>query len=46
MFSLNLLNSMTKIPVITIKGLNPATFCVRYQDARTAPEDTYERQDL
>ena len=36
-FSLNSLNSMTKFSVITLKGLEPATSCVRDQDATTAP---------
>ena len=34
MFSLN---SVTKIFVITVKGLEPATSCVRDQDVITAP---------
>ena len=42
MSSLNSLNSMTKIFVITVKGFKPATSCVRDQDATTAPA----RQDL
>ena len=45
MFSLNLLNSVTKIFVITVKRLetcHPATSCVRDQDAITAPA-TYVR---
>ena len=37
MFSLNSLNSVTEIFVITVKGLKPATFCVRDQDATTVP---------
>ena len=41
-FSLNVfLNSVTKIFVITIKGLEPANSCVKDQDATTC-----ERQDL
>ena len=35
--SLNLLNSLTKIFVITIKGLKPTASCVRDQDAITVP---------
>ena len=36
-FFLNVsLNSVTKIFVITVKGLEPATTCVRDQDAATA----------
>ena len=31
------LNSVTKIFVITVKGLEPTTSCVRDQDAITAP---------
>ena len=34
MFSLN---SVTKIFVITVKGLEPATSCVRDQEATTVP---------
>ena len=37
MFPLNLVNSMTKMFVITVKGLKPATSCLRDQDAITAP---------
>ena len=37
MFSLNSANSVTKIFVIKVKGFEPATFCVRDQDATTAP---------
>ena len=37
MFSLNSVNSVTKIFVITVKGLEPATSCVADQDAITAP---------
>ena len=37
MFSLNLLDSVTKIFVITVKGLEPATPCARDQDPTTAP---------
>ena len=37
MFSLNSLNSVTKIFVIAVKGLKLATSCVRDQDATTAP---------
>ena len=33
----NSLNSVTKIFLITVKGLKPATSCVRDQDATTAP---------
>ena len=37
-FFLNVsLNSVTNIFVITIKGLEPATSCVRDKDATTAP---------
>ena len=36
MFSLNSLNSVTKIFVIAVKGLEPATSCVRDQDATRA----------
>ena len=35
--SLNSANSVTKIFVITVKGIEPATSCVRDQDATTAP---------
>ena len=31
------LNSVTKIFVITVKGLEPDTSCVRDQDATTTP---------
>ena len=37
MFLLNFLNSVTKVFVITVKGLEPATFCVTDQDATTVP---------
>ena len=37
MFSLNLLYSVTKISVIRVKGLEPATSCTRDQDATTTP---------
>ena len=37
MFSLNSANSVTKIFVITVKGLEPATSNIRDQDATTAP---------
>ena len=37
MFSLNSLNSGTKIFVIPVKGFKPATSCVRDQDATAAP---------
>ena len=37
MFSLNSANSVTKVFVITVKGIKPPTFCVRDQDATTAP---------
>ena len=37
MFSLNSLNSVTKIYVFTVKELEPATSHVREQDATTAP---------
>ena len=37
MFSLNSLNSVTKIFVIAVKGLEPATSCARDQDATTVP---------
>ena len=44
MFSLN---SVTKIFVITVKVLEPATSCVRDHDATIAPaKDARERQDL
>ena len=33
--SLNSANSVTKVFVITVKGLEPATSCVRDQDATT-----------
>ena len=36
MFSLNSLNSVAKIFVITVKELEPTTSCVRDQDATTA----------
>ena len=36
MFSLNLLNSVTKIFVNIVKGCEPVTSCVRDQDATTA----------
>ena len=35
MFSLNSLNSVTKIFVVAVKGSEPATSCVRDQDATT-----------
>ena len=35
--SLNSVNSVTKIFVITVKGLEPATSCVRDQDATSVP---------
>ena len=44
MFTMNSANSMTKMFVITVKGLVPATSCVRDQDAATV--DTRKRQDL
>ena len=31
------LNSVTKIFVITVKGFEPATFCVRVKDANAVP---------
>ena len=34
---LNLANSVTKIFVMTVKGLEPTTSCVRDQDATTVP---------
>ena len=37
MFSVNSENSVTKIFVITVKGLEPAISCVRDQDATTEP---------
>ena len=37
MFSLDLLNSVTKIFLITVKGFKPAISCVGDQDATTAP---------
>ena len=47
MFSLNSANSVTKIFVIIVKGLEPATSCVRDQDATAAPaRNTSEREDL
>ena len=46
MLSLNVLNPVTKI-CLQLKGLEPATSCVRDQDATTVPvQDTCERQDL
>ena len=36
--SLNSVNSVTKIFVITVKGLEPDTSCLRDQDATTVPE--------
>ena len=36
MFSLNSANSVKNI-LVTVKGLEPATSCVREQDATTAP---------
>ena len=36
MFSLNSLNSVTKIFVITVKGHEPATSCVKDQDVAKA----------
>ena len=36
MFSSNSLNSVTKIFVIIVKALEPATSCIRKQDATTA----------
>ena len=40
MFSLN---SVTKIFATTVKGLEPATSCVRNQDTTTAPDTTHVR---
>ena len=37
MFSLNLLNSVIKIFVITEKGFEPAIFWIRNQDVTTVP---------
>ena len=37
MFPLNLVNSVTKMFIITVKGLQPAISCVRDQDTSTAP---------
>ena len=37
MFLLNSANSMTKVSVIKIKGLEPAISCVRDEDDTTAP---------
>ena len=37
MLSLNSANSVTKIFVITVKGLKPVTSCVKDQDATTVP---------
>ena len=37
MFSLNSLNSVTKIFVVTVKGFEPATSCVRDDNATTEP---------
>ena len=37
MYSVKSANSVTKICVIIVKGLKPATSCVRHQDATTAP---------
>ena len=46
MFSLNLLNSMTKVFVTILKELEPATTCVRDKDTTTLPaRHIFERQD-
>ena len=37
MFSLNSLNLVTNIFVITVKGLEPVASCVTDQDATTVP---------
>ena len=37
MFSLNSVSSVTKIFVITVKELEPATSCGKDQDAATVP---------
>ena len=37
MFSLNSANLVTKIFVVTVKGLKPATSCVKDQDANISP---------
>ena len=34
---MNSVNLVTRIFVITVKGFKPATFCVRGEDATTAP---------
>ena len=44
--SLNSANSVTKIFVITVKGLEPATSCVRDQDATLAPAKHRCEKDL
>ena len=47
MVSLNSVNPVTKIFVITVKGIEPATSCVRGQDAITVPaRQICERYDL
>ena len=49
MFSLNAANSVTKIFVITVKGLKPATQPSLVQETSMLPQrqqDTCERQDL
>ena len=38
MVSLNSANSVTKIVVLTVKGLKAAISCVKDQDITTAPE--------
>ena len=46
MFSLNLLSSVTKIFVITVKGIKPANFCVRDHDAPTVPVRSHVRDRI
>ena len=49
MFSMNSLNSVTKIFAITVEGLESATQPPLVQEARMLPrcqQDTCERQDL
>ena len=46
MFSLNSEKSVTKICVITVKGLEPSTSCVRDQDATTTTDKTHVRDRI
>ena len=49
MFSLNSVNSVTKIFVITVKGLKPATqppLVLETMMLSQHQQDTHERQDL